>query len=78
MRLRSMDIDDDHPAFLVVERNSSKCQNDYLTGLGDDASILPAVTIGIPMERSPCAGERGQNLQCRRRVERFNRPDRPA
>ena len=43
-----MDVDDDHPAFLGVERYRSKCQYDDLTGCSYDTSILPAVTVRSP------------------------------
>lgn len=73
-----MDISDSDPAFVWIERDCSKGEYDDLAGGSDDASILPAVTIRITEERSSGAGERSQNFQRRRCVERFGRPRRPA
>ena len=70
---RTVDVVNDYPAFVRVEGDGSKCQDQNLPRCGDHASVLPAVTLCVSMERSPGARKRGENLKCCGCIESFER-----
>jgi len=66
-----MDVSNNYPSFVWIERDCSKGKYDYLSSGRNDASILPAVTVAVAMQGAPSASEGGENFECCSCVEGF-------